>query len=118
MSQNFRQTHSFDERLKCSTQLRTKYPTRIPILLDRGHKTDRSIPELRSFKFLVPADTQMGLFVHEVRKYTTLQSNQSLYLLINNTLPPYNQSIGDLYVKHRDADGFLYITYNGDNVFG
>jgi GABA(A) receptor-associated protein len=118
MSQKFRQTHSFDDRLKCSTQLRTKYPDRIPVLMDQGHTGDRSIPELRSFKFLVPADTKMGLFVYEVRKYTTLKSNQSLYLLINNTLPPMNLTLGELYIKHRDADGFLYITYSGDNVFG
>ena len=35
----------------------------------------------------------------------------------NNTLP-FSWTMGELYSQHKDADGFLYIAYSGENTFG
>ena len=36
----------------------------------------------------------------------------------NNTLVVANQRIADMYAKHADEDGFLYVCYSLENTFG
>ena len=33
-------------------------------------------------------------------------------------LPPSAALMSNVYLKHRDEDGFLYICYSGENTFG
>ena len=30
----------------------------------------------------------------------------------------FSWTMGELYSQHKDADGFLYIAYSGENTFG
>lgn len=115
MAQKFRKTHSLEDRRKCSSQLRLRYPDRIPILMERG---DRTMPELTKFKFLVPIEATMGRFVYDVRQYSTLKSTQGLFLFVHETILPNGMPMSQIYEKYQDEDGFLYITYSGENTFG
>jgi GABA(A) receptor-associated protein len=33
-------------------------------------------------------------------------------------LPPQSQTISEIYATYKNEDGFLYITYSGENTFG
>lgn len=68
-----------------------------------------------------------------------LSPEKAIFLFVNNTLPPtgnlirvrkyqtnnYNHShhtladlVSNIYERYKDEDGFLYITYSGENTFG
>jgi GABA(A) receptor-associated protein len=115
MAQNFRKTHSLEERRKCSTKMRAMYPERVPVLLERA---DRNIPELKKYKFLVPMETTMGRFVFDVRQYVSIGPTQALYLFINDTIVPNQKNFAEIYHQYHDEDGFVYIKYSGENTFG
>ena len=37
---------------------------------------------------------------------------------MNETMPTTGDNIANLYSKYKDEDGFLYVTYAGENTFG
>jgi len=70
-------------------------------------------------KFLVPHDLPVGNFLYEVRRNMEgLEESKAIFLFVNNTLPTASELMSSLYKQYADEDGFLYITYGGDNVFG
>ncbi|KAK6997606.1 Microtubule-associated proteins 1A/1B light chain 3C, partial [Biomphalaria glabrata] len=49
----------------------------------------------------------------------SLNSNQSFYLIINNkSISSMSSTIAELYRDEKDDDGFLYMTYASQEMFG
>jgi GABA(A) receptor-associated protein len=42
----------------------------------------------------------------------------AIFIFINNTLPMSSMSMGEVYVKYKDADGVLRMNYAAENTFG
>jgi GABA(A) receptor-associated protein len=42
----------------------------------------------------------------------------ALFLFIDKVVPTSSMTMGEIYVEHKDVDGFLYIQYSGENTFG
>lgn len=82
-------------------------------------KADRSdIPDIDKKKYLVPADLTVGQFVYVIRKRIKLSPEKAIFIFINNVLPPTAALMSSIYEEQKDEDGFLYITYSGENTFG
>ncbi len=43
---------------------------------------------------------------------------KAIFMFVRNVLPPTAALMADVYADHKDEDGFLYITYSGENTFG
>ena len=39
-------------------------------------------------------------------------------LFVDKTVPQSSLTMGQLYEKEKDEDGFLYVAYSGENTFG
>ena len=118
MVDNFKQIHRLDEREAESTRIRTKYPDRIPIILNKDPKC-KLIKDIDRKKYLVPNDLTVGQFVFVIRKRIKLSPETAIYLFVNNsTIPTTSSTISSLYDSYKDIDGFLYITYSSENTFG
>ena len=63
-------------------------------------------------------DMTVGQLVYVLRKRIALPSDKAVFIFINNTLPPSSALVSNVYLKHREEDGFLYICYSGENAFG
>eukprot|EP00168_Porphyra_purpurea_P017102 TRINITY_DN5776_c0_g1_i1.p2 TRINITY_DN5776_c0_g1~~TRINITY_DN5776_c0_g1_i1.p2 ORF type:complete len:119 (+),score=31.67 TRINITY_DN5776_c0_g1_i1:79-435(+) len=116
MSQ-FKQEHDPERRKEVAARIRQKYPDRIPVIVEKAPKSDA--PEIDKKKYLVPADITVGKFVYEIRKHMKLSPEKAIFLFVNNgVLPPTAALMADIYERYKDEDGFLYITYSGENTFG
>ncbi|MBA0811832.1 hypothetical protein Gohar_025847, partial [Gossypium harknessii] len=74
---------------------------------------------LRSWlRYLVPADLTVGQFIYVVRKRIKLSAEKAIFVFVKNTLPPTAALMSAIYEENRDEDGFLYMTYSGENTFG
>ena len=113
---SFTEKFSCDERSKESQKIMEKYPGRIPIIVERKEKAD--IQDIDKHKFLVPNDISVGQFIYIIRKRIKLSPEKALFIFVNNILPPTAQSMLKIYEQHKGEDGFLYITYSGENTFG
>ena len=113
---SYKKEHDFETRKQESLKIRTKYPDRVPIIVERDMKSD--IIEIDKKKYLVPNDLTMGQFQYVIRKRIKLEPTKALFVFINNTLPPTSSLVSQLYQEKSDDDGFLYINYSSENTFG
>lgn len=116
MTEYFQEIHPFDERCKESSKMLTKYPDRIPIIVQKLKGCQ--ISDISKNKYLAPRDMIMSQFVFTIRKKIDLESSQAIFVTVNNQLAQSNALLTDIYEKHRDEDGFLYMIYSSENTFG
>ena len=112
----FRQTYLFESRLKESIRIRTLYPDRIPVICEKNLGSNAS--DIDKHKYLVPSDMQIYNFVLVVRKRMRINSSDSIFLFVGGNIPSSNSTFLELYDKYKNPDGYLYITYSKENVFG
>lgn len=117
MKFKFQKTHSLEDRKSESTRILFKYPERIPIVCEKLNNKD-TIPDLDKSKYLVPHDLTVGQFMFVIRKRMKLSSEQAIFIFINGHIPSTSSIINDLYEYNKHEDGFLYISYSGENTFG
>ncbi|NXI68417.1 MLP3C protein, partial [Anseranas semipalmata] len=100
------------------TEIRIKYPNKIPVVVERYQK-EKNLPPLSRTKFLVSQDLPLSQFAVTLRTRLCLASSQTLYLLVNNKgLPNMTVTMQELYRDNKDEDGFLYLTYASQEMFG
>ena len=114
----FRETHSFETRATESSRIREKFPGRIPIIVERSPRADKTMPAIDKNKFLVPADLTLGQFVYVIRKRMNLPPDKALFVFVGNSLPTTGSLMRELFHSHRNDDGFLYMEYCGESTFG
>jgi GABA(A) receptor-associated protein len=113
----FKERYTLEERKVEANKIFSKFTGRIPIIVERALKA-HDIPVIDKNKYLCPGDLTIGQFLYVIRKRINLPSEKALFVFINDTLPPTNTLIKELYHTFKNEDGFLYMTYCGENVFG
>jgi len=114
----FRTIHSFETRAAESGRIREKFPGRVPIIVERSTRADKTMPAIDKNKFLVPGDLTLGQFIYVIRKRMELSSDKALFVFVGNGLPTTGTLIRELFRTHHDDDGFLYMEYCGESTFG
>lgn len=115
----FKSQYSFQERSQESSRIIAKYPDRIPIICEKAiDKKNTDIPNIDKSKYLVPMDLTISQFLYVIRKRMKLPAEKGIFLFVGGIIPPSSALMDEMYSHHRDRDGFLYITYSGENVYG
>uniref|UniRef100_A0A7S3PN80 Autophagy-related protein n=1 Tax=Aplanochytrium stocchinoi TaxID=215587 RepID=A0A7S3PN80_9STRA len=112
----FMESNTLEERSGESMRIRKKFPDRAPVICEKDPRSD--IMDIDKSKFLVPLDISLGHFVYVIRKRINVEPSKSVFLFINNTIPPTAASMSSIYEQYKNEDGFLYVTYSGENTFG
>nr|XP_012567774.1 autophagy-related protein 8f-like isoform X1 [Cicer arietinum] len=105
-----------EKRRAEAARIREKYPDRIPVIVEKAERSD--IPSIDKKKYLVPADLTVGQFVYVIRKRIKLSAEKAIFIFVDNVLPPTGAIMSAIYDEKKDEDGFLYVTYSGENTFG
>lgn len=116
MRSQFKDDYSFEARKAEADRIRQKYSGRIPVICEKVEKSE--IDGIDKRKYLVPADLTVGQFVYVIRKRIRLEPEKAIFIFVNDVLPPTSALMSTIYEEHRDKDGFLYVTYSGENTFG
>ncbi|KAH0622529.1 hypothetical protein JD844_024911, partial [Phrynosoma platyrhinos] len=98
--------------------IRAKFPTKVPVIVERYQK-EKYLPLLDKTKFLVPQELTMTQFITIIRSRMALSNTQAFYLLINNkSLASMSLTLAEIYRDYKDEDGFVYMTYASQEMFG
>lgn len=117
-SKPFKQRKSFVSRRDEVAGIRAKFPSKIPVIVERYHK-EKDLPLLDKTKFLVPQELTMSQFVTIIRNRMSLSSTQAFYLIVNNkSLASMSMTMAEVYKEEKDEDGFLYMVYASQEMFG
>jgi len=112
----FKDKHPFEKRLLESSRIMEKYPNRIPVICEC---VGGEVPDIDRKKYLVPSDLSMAGFLYVIRKRISISPEKSIYIFVGgNIMVSGSQTLGTVYEKYKDLDGFLYTCYSGENTFG
>ncbi|XP_044735941.1 microtubule-associated proteins 1A/1B light chain 3C-like [Chrysoperla carnea] len=115
---NIKQKQSFDKRKAETYALRCKFPTKVPIMVTRYAK-EKNLPHLDKSKYLVPQEITLSQFITIIRHRMQLRPTEALYLLVNDrSMLSLSCTLAEAYQEYQEKDGFLYITYASQAVFG
>lgn len=125
----FQSQYTLKQRKSESKKVLEKYPSRKPIIVEkqpalpnpfgRGKEKEKTKEVwLTKRKYLVPDDLTIGQFMYVLRKRMHLRPEESIFIFIRNTTPQNNTLICELYDNFKDEDGFLYLYYSFESVFG
>eukprot|EP01138_Halocafeteria_seosinensis_P014709 gb/GECG01015015.1/.p1 GENE.gb/GECG01015015.1/~~gb/GECG01015015.1/.p1 ORF type:complete len:146 (+),score=18.05 gb/GECG01015015.1/:1-438(+) len=106
----------FEQRKAEAERIQQKFPDRIPVICEKAARSD--IADIDKNKYLVPSDLTVGQFVYVIRKRIRIPPEKAIFVFVNNTLPPTAALMSSVYEKNKAEDGFLYVTYSGENTFG
>ncbi len=123
---SFSTKFTLEQRLHESGRIRTKYPNRIPCIIQRAATSKKTVPDLNKHKFLVPRELQMSAVMQIVRKRMDgrLKPEESLYMFVRHPegkktiIVPITSSLSTIDDKYKHSDGFVYIDFAGESTFG
>ena len=114
---SFKKKYAFQDRCEESYKVLNKYIDRIPIICEKS-STQTQLPDIDKHKYLVHKDLTLGQFMYVIRKRMNLKSEEAIFLFVSNNIPSSSSIVSDLYNRYKDPDGFLYMQYAKENVFG
>ncbi|CAF1166278.1 unnamed protein product [Adineta steineri] len=147
MNCQYKHEHSLEQRRFESERIRRRYPDRIPVIVQPSQSSSSSssllstslfrsfssssssssslcneiiLSRLENEKFLVPSELSFGQFAYNIRRRLRLRSEQALFFYIGSDgkQPILSSTIAVLYHENKDIDGFLYVFYADEKVFG
>lgn len=116
----FQKKYNFTERSEESRRVREKYPTKIPIICELHSKdtNHKHYSMLDKSKYLVSEELTLAQFMQVIRKKISMEQSVAIFLFIKGRMYPSSTPMNILYSQCKDLDGFLYIQYGFENVFG
>ena len=107
----------FLKRKEESAKLRAQCPDKIPIICEKDPKCH--IQEIDKTKYLVPEDLSISQFCNMLKSRITIDEKESFFLLFKGAHQVGLDSlIQEAYDKYKDEDGFLYVVYSAELVWG
>lgn len=118
----YKDTMSFEDRKKRSTSLLLKYQDKYPVILEKSKK-DKYLPRIDKSKLLVSHDMTISTVIQLLKKNIKINENTAIYIMTtdkenNEIMLSGAQSITNIYDNYKSDDGFLYLEYCTENVFG
>lgn len=113
----YKQTVPLETRQAETSRIRARYPDRVPVIVQQSPNS--SLPTLTKQKYLIPHDLTVGQFLLTIRQRLKMSSEQSIFLFVDNKLPPTSALFSELYQEHKDPqDGLLYLYIEPLQTFG
>jgi len=118
----YKDTMSFEDRKKRSNSLLSKYQDKIPVILEKSKK-DKYLPNIEKNKLLVSHDMTVTTIIQLLKKNIKINEHTAIYIITtdkenNEIMLSGPQSITNIYDNYKNNDGFLYLEYCTENVFG
>ena len=108
----YKKKKNLAERKIESRRILIKYPNRVPVFLE----FDLKKPNPQYYKYLIPENLTVGQLYYILKK--NIGENESIYFSVNGELLSSTECLYSLYRRHKEDDGFLYIKYHKESVFG
>jgi len=118
MERSFKERRSFAQRQRDVEDIVERHPDKVPCVIER-YRNEKNLPPLDRSKFLVPDYLTFGELSRIIRKRLELHPHQTFFLLINQrNMAAVSKTMAEVYASEKDEDGYLYIVYASQEVFG
>ena len=117
MEFKYKSQESKEARIKQSKELLKKYPNKVPVILEKDPSS--KITEIGKTRYLLERKSTAKEVMEMIRKKTTIDEKDALFLQVRAKFSITGEkTIGDIYDTYKDSDGFLYIMYTTELIYG
>ena len=118
MNFEFKQKNTLEKRKEQFDKIKKEYPEKIPIIIERANNC--SINKIIKTKYILSKSLTMAEFIKIIRTKLEIEPERALFFLANGKhTVSSNDSLGQIYDVQKDKeDGFLYMTYSEEMVYG
>ena len=117
MDFKYKKKEDENTRKKESQLLLEKYPDKIPVVLEKDPSC--KLLELKKTKFLLDKKYRINQFQEMIRRKSEIKEGEALFLQARTKYSLSGESsIESVYNSYKDKDGFLYIMYTTELIFG
>ena len=125
---SYKNNHTIEERKSETLKIKNKYSDKIPVIVTK--EPSSQLNNITKEKYLVPFDMTIGQFMSVIREKTSIGQEQAINIFLidynnNNILASTSASFESLYIQYvekeinnKNYDGYIYLIYTGENVFG
>lgn len=113
----YKKSTDFSSRKLESSTISKYWPDKLPIILLK--EPTSSFPDLEKPKFLCPKDSSVLQFLIYMRRKVNLPKKSGLFIHTEDgEVLSGDKMMVDIYERHHDPDGFLYLKYGEHYVYG
>jgi GABA(A) receptor-associated protein len=112
---DYKTKKTFEDRKNESEIILNKYPDKIPIIIN---ECSMELRDRVKRKMLLQKDITVGQYLYTLRSKFNIKPEESVLVFVNGSFPTSTTLMNYLYDKHKDKDGFLYVSILKENVFG
>ena len=117
MEFKYQKAKTLEERKREFQTVMEANPDKIAIICEKAPKSH--ILDIEKSKYLVKNDVTLNQFSLMIRKKLKLGKESALFFLVNGKKSlTGDDSIQEIYNKYKNDDGFLYIAYAGEEIWG
>ena len=105
------------KRKELSQNLLNKYTDKVPVILEKDPSS--KILELKKTNFLLEKKSTVTQLLQLIRRKTEIKEGEALFLQAKGKYSISGEkSIGEIYKEYKDEDGFVYIMYTTELIYG
>lgn len=113
----FRLEKSLEERQLETQKIQTKWPGKVPIILEKDPKC--TLENLEKKKYICSQDYTVQQFLSSIRKKLRADKSVGIFVFLNGKeLLSGDSLLNEIYHQKKDEDGFLYMMYSEHEVLG
>ena len=120
MKGNHKKTLTKEERIQQSSKLLEENKDQIPVICEKDPSC--TLEALVKTKYLIKRTITINQFKRTLLKKFKVESLEALFLFVTNKTQKVavigDVSFGEVYDKYKDDDGFLYLIYTNEKIWG
>lgn len=125
MTLKYKDQNSLDFRISESQRILSKFPDRIPVIIDCSKELDKLLSKK---KFLVPREISVSYLLTIIRNKSKIDSTKAIFIFCNDKLLSGTSILGTVYDDYEQnqkkdsdyikGDKTLYLNLAFENTFG
>ena len=120
MKSSHKEEFTKKERLQQSSKLKEDNKGKIPVICNKDPNC--KLKSLLKTKYLFSTEITIDKFLKLIRKKLEMEEDEALFIVANCKSNKYalvgSMSFGEIYDKYKDDDGFLYLIYSSEKIWG
>ena len=118
MDFQYKRNNSLERRKSQSNKILENHPDKVPVILERDKNCSLNKPI--KTKYILSKEVTMAEFIKIIREKLDLSPEKALFFLVNGKHSvTLTQDLNSIYSKYKDKeDGFVYMTYSEEIVYG